>query len=364
MNVSSTLSRYISAQFLLNFFYLLLILLGVIYLLDLLEMMRRAAGYPGVGFGIIAEMALLKLPLIGMRLLPFAVLFGAIFTFWRLTRTNELVIARTAGLSAWQFLAPVLIATLAIGVFSTTVINPVSAVLLTKYDDMEILYLQKKSNIITVSKTGLWLRQHETDGYSLLHATNFDPANWQLNNVVIFYFDRNDGLEKRIDAASASLRDGYWEARNVFIHDKEPPAQRKDAFVIPTTLTADEIEESFADPDTLPFWQMPDFITMLEETGFSATRIKVYYQSLLAQPFFFAAMILLAACVSLRPSRQGGAGFLIIIGVGLGFFIFFMESVLHAFGISHKIPVALAAWTPATVSLLLGGAVLFHLEDG
>ena len=52
------------------------------------------------------------------------------------------------------------------------------------------------------------------------------------------------------------------------------------------------------------------------------------------------------------------------LGVAIGFFIFFMESILQAFGISQKIPVYLAAWTPAIVSLLMGTSALLHMEDG
>ena len=48
-----------------------------------------------------------------LQILPFAVLLGGIFAFWRLSRSSELVVARAAGISAWQFLAmPVLLAML------------------------------------------------------------------------------------------------------------------------------------------------------------------------------------------------------------------------------------------------------------
>ena len=75
-------------------------------------------------------------------------------------------------------------------------------------------------------------------------------------------------------------------------------------------------------------------------------------------------MVLLAATFSLRPARFGGTGALIALGVGAGFFVFFMENMLGAFGASQKIPAFLAAWTPAVVSLLLGLTALLHLEDG
>ena len=62
----------------------------------------------------------------------------------------------------------------------------------------------------------------------------------------------------------------------------------------------------------------------------------------------FAAMILLAATVSMRPPRFRGAAALFGIGVFMGFFVFFMSSFMQALGASHQIPVVLAAWAPAS----------------
>src|SRR5690606_16642374 len=141
-------------------------------------------------------------------------------------------------------------------------------------------------------------------------------------------------------------------------------ATREPTLRLPTELTARKIEESFADPETISFWHIPEYLRIMTETGFPGTRLAIHFQALLAQPFLLAAMILLAATFSLRPQRFGGTGAMITLGVSVGFFIFFMESILQAFGISQKIPVSLAAWTPAIVSLLLGTTALLHTEDG
>ena len=50
-------------------------------------------------------MALLKLPNLTEKMMPFAVMFGAIWCFARMTRSQELIIARASGVSAWLFLA-------------------------------------------------------------------------------------------------------------------------------------------------------------------------------------------------------------------------------------------------------------------
>ena len=75
-------------------------------------------------------------------------------------------------------------------------------------------------------------------------------------------------------------------------------------------------------------------------------------------------MVLIAATFSLRLTRRGGTGLLILGGLFAGFLLYTVSDVVLAFGLSATIPVVLAAWAPAGVFTLLGLAMLFHLEDG
>jgi lipopolysaccharide export system permease protein len=361
---SSTLFRYISRQFLLNLLVLMLMLLGIMMLFDIIEFLRRTANIPHIPVGLTLSMSLMKLPYLGEHILPMGILFAAIYTCWKLNKTSELVVIRSSGLSAWQFLNPLIICALLTGIFSTAILNPVSSIFLSKYQQMDRIHFQNNVNLATVSKTGVWLRQPSEQGYALIHAATFDKKDWQLNNVTVLFFDNADNFVRRIDSPLAYLREGYWDIRQLLVNNKGGGLERFDDRQIPTGLTAQKIEESFADPDTISFWSIPEYIHIMESTGFPATRLYLHFHSLLAQPFLFAAMILLAATFSLRPPRMGGVAYMIVLGVAVGFFVFFMQSILQAFGISQKIPVYLASWSPAIIGLLLGGTALLHLEDG
>src|ERR1700744_5545109 len=105
MTIVVTLSRYIVRQFALQVAGMLLALSGLVAMFDFIELLRRSASLPDATFGIVSQIALLRLPFIGMQILPFAALLGGILCFWRLTRSSELIVARAAGISAWGFLA-------------------------------------------------------------------------------------------------------------------------------------------------------------------------------------------------------------------------------------------------------------------
>ena len=367
---SPTLFGYIARNYLVHFAALMGLLLVIIYTFDMVELLRRAAKVEDVAFTDLLVLAAFKLPEVGQLMMPFAIMFAGIYTCWKLTKTQEIVVMRAAGLSAWQFLAPMVLAAMAIGVVATTVVNPVSAVLLGRYDQKETALLKTDSGQLTIARTGVWLRQmtsgttdSEAPGYALLRAETFNPATWKLTNVTVFSFDGDDQFRTRIDSPVAYLRDGYWEFRDAREYGREGTRQFE-AKHMATALTATKIEETFSTPETVSFWNIPEYVNIMEETGFPTTRREIYFQSLLAKPFLFSALILLAATFSLRPPRFGGTGALIGLGVLTGFFIFFAESMLQAFGLSQKIPVFMAAWTPAALTLLMGIAALLHTEDG
>ncbi len=367
MTVPATLYRYFAVCFLVNILFAMGVLLGIVYLFETIELLRRAGDRPDVTLWMVLQMSLFKIPEVGQILFPFAILFSAIYTFWTMNRKQELVVIRAAGFSVWQFLAPVMAVALAVGVFNITILNPVGAALLSKYEAMEDERLANRRNYVTLLREGIWLRQVRPSegGHVILHAGRIDINVWELSDVLVLFFDADDLFERRIDAPTARLTDGQWvfkDARD-YTNDQNRPAYVP-VISLPTDLTTAELEDSFSSPSSLSFWALPGFIRTMDMTGFDATPLRIHYQSLLSQPLLFLAMVLLAACVSLRPPRLQGTFIMILVAVFAGFVIFFLSSFLQALGASQQIPLFLAAWAPAIVSCLLGVSVILNTEDG
>ncbi len=366
MRLSQTLSLYISRQYAVHFLAVLALFIFLTFVFDVVELMRRAASKPDIGTKAIFEMALLKFPHAMQLTFPFAVLFGSMVTFWRLTRSHELVVTRSAGVSAWQFLLPVLVVTLLIGLFRITTINPLSAVMLARYERLDVSLLKASSSALTLAGGGVWLRQGGSEGQVVLRSAGISVAgsHVELKSVIAFLYRGTDQFAGRIDAESAVLGDGYWDLRNVRLHRPEETAVSVATYRLPTELTLTRIQDSFSPPETMSFWDLPNFIDSLRGAGFSALRHRLHLHSLLAAPFLMMAMVLLAATFTLRHVRHGGTPGIVGFGVMTGFLVYFFSDVSLALGLSSGIPVALAAWTPAGIAGLIGVALLLHLEDG
>ena len=370
MTPAITLSIYISRQFAAALIAMLLALTGVVALFDFLELLRRSASKPDATFGLVAEIEALRLPYISMQILPFAVLLGGILCFWRLTRSSELIVARAAGVSAWEFLAAPTFCALLFGIAAVTVVTPLSSIMLARAEVMDNTYLRTGGGPLALDGGQLWLRQSDRaltpQGVAIIHARGVELHGRQLtaNGVSVFRLDGNDRLLARIEATRAVLGPGSWEladARNLRPDELPGPVQQ---ISLPTDLTVQRVQESFASPDTLSVWALPGFIALLERSGFSAIRHRLHFQSLLALPLLCATMALVGAGFSMRPARRGGVARMIGGGVAAGFALFMISKIAEEFGQSGALPVLLAAWVPAAAGLMLAVALLLHMEDG
>ena len=374
MTLPITLMTYVARRFAAMALLMVLSLSALVALFDLIELLRRAATRPEANFALVAQIAALRVPYVAMQILPFAVLLGGIIAFWRLTRFSELIVARAAGISAWGFLAgPVLVALL-LGLGASTALSPLSSAMLARAERLDQLYLRNVGGITALAGGRLWLRQADEglqpQGVAIISGRPMATRELRpgealrLSEVTIWRLSADDRPLARIEAASALLQPGRWRFEGAVVFGAERVASAPQSLDFPTELTPERIENSFATPDTLSLWALPEFIKILEDAGFSAIRHRLHFQSLLALPLLATAMALLAAGFSMRSARRGGVARMIAGGVSAGFALFVLDKITGEFGEAGTLPVILAAWAPAGAGFLLAAALLLHLEDG
>ncbi|GAA3665691.1 MULTISPECIES: LPS export ABC transporter permease LptG [Acetobacter] len=370
MIVAVTLSRYIARQFLLWVLIMIAALTGIICLFDLIDLFRRVSSRPEVSSNIVTEIAGLHVPYFAIEILPFGILLGGIVCFWRLTRSSELVVARAAGLSVWQFLAAPLTCAVLLGVLATCVISPFSSVMYRRAADLDQQYLRSDGGPLSLSGGSLWLRQADTQydphGVTMLHAGDVQVTQGQLHirDISVFRLDHEDKLIMRIESPRGSLKNAGWELTEASVVRPNNILTPVGVVILPTSLTLERVQESFASPDTLSVWALPGFITLLDHSGFSSIRHRIHFQSLLALPILAGTMALVSAGFSMRSSRRGGVAKMVGSGVAAGFLLFTISKVAEQLGKSGALPPVLAAWAPTLAGLCLAVALLLHLEDG
>ena len=359
--IVGVLTRYFGQRFLRT---VLAVFGGVFFLIftvDLVETLRRSGETPGANGFLMAWLSLLHTPIIAEQVLPFAVLLGAMIAFLNLTRRLELVVARAAGMSVWQFLAPAIVVALAIGVVEVTAYNPLSTAMKREADTVEARVFGPRA---ATARAGVWLRQQSVDGQSIIHADADDAKEGSFIKFQAFNFAPDGAFEQRVDAEKATLHDGYWELTGVTVVTPGFDTQVNSVYLLATSLTRTEVAQAFVAPETVSFWKLGALAEQVERAGLDATPYRLRYQQLIASPVLLAAMVLVAACFSLRLFRMGGVQQMVYGGVAAGFVLYVSTKIVGDLGGVGVVSPAVAGWSPAIVGCLFGVYVLLHQEDG
>ena len=285
-------------------------------------------------------------------------MLASLITFLRFARTSELVVMRASGISALRLISiPVIAATL-LGVGFVGVVNPFVAASIKRGKAMEEDFGKNASSLLSFSKEGVWLRQADPGGQTVIQAARTNADGTILSRVRMHRFDADGMLYARIDSPAARLTPGAWLLENASEWDPQPDGSYQltasgGRLNLPTTLTSDEILESFAPPETVSFWELGRFIAQMEESGFSGLRHRLFLQSELAKPALFAAMVLIGAAFALRPARFGQTGVMILLAVLAGFALYFLKDFAELLGRRGDIPLMVAAWSPPVAAILL-----------
>jgi len=266
-----------------------------------------------------------------------------------------------------------------IGIFATTVFNPIStdlkerSIVLANQLAQNRTKLEAKappvpSEVVSTADQSsdwtIWMRQTGREGSSIIGAKQSLDRGLSLVDASAFVFKKDGSLDHRIDASTADFEDGDWVFRNATITRPGSRPAPEAEVRLPTDLNADQVSQRLADPETVSFWSLPELIEISKKSAVPSDAYEMQFQSLLAQPLLFLAMVFVAATVSLRFSRSRQLGQVILTGVAVGFVLYVVTELARGLGRSGVVSPMIAAWTPAIVATLLSVTVLLHREDG
>ncbi|MDE2472881.1 MAG: LPS export ABC transporter permease LptG [Bradyrhizobium sp.] len=362
--LTNTLGRYFAGRFVISAIGVFASIFMLLVLVDYIEMVRKTSGLASASAIMVAETSLFRVPQLLEKLTPFCILIGAMTCYLALSRRLELVVARAAGISAWQFISPALASAIGLGVLATVAYNPMSANLREISKQMEAQLFGSAPGGGIQDAAGFWINQVNEDGQTIINAARSEQQGVRLTGLTVFAFDNNNQFKERIEAREATLEKGHWLFKSVRRYTLDAPPVDQDSFTLPTSLTVAQVRNSFSTPETVSFWQLPSYIRSSESSGFATAGYRLQYHKLIAQPFLLAAMVMVAASVSLRFFRFGGVQKMVLSGVGAGFLLYVLSKVTEDLSKAELMHPIAAAWLPVCVGGLTGFLALLYQEDG
>lgn len=361
--IGLTLARYLFKRHAVTTLWFLAGVSALVFLIDFTELSRRTSALPSYSVGAALALSALRLPFVLQQILPFIGLFSAMSSLISLNRKYELVVARSTGVSAWQFLLPIGFSAFVFGLFAVLVLNPIGAIGIQAASETEAVWKSGASNGTTASDLP-WLRQKVDGEVTVIGAHGVLKDGADLRDAAFYRIGADDRIVERIDARRAVLAEAEWRLEGVTRRAANGDVTQQDTMVIPTNLNASVVGERISRPDMIAFPQLLAKIRSAQAFGYPVRALATQFQTLLALPMLLVAMTLIAATVSLRFVRLGQSLVLVLGGIVAGFLLYVVMVLAKAFGSAGVIAPAAAAWFPVVAAMAFGVTYLLYREDG
>ena len=156
-----------------------------------------------VSINIPIILSLLFTPSFLHNFFPFVILLSGIWFFLKIKKTDELTAINISGMSNLSVIFAPSVLSIVFGIFFVTTINPVTSILITKYETIKGSYELDQEYLATITENGIWIKERNLRKNNIIRSSKLEKEN--LMDLTIYEFDKNNNFVRRVEAESANI---------------------------------------------------------------------------------------------------------------------------------------------------------------
>lgn len=356
-----TLFLYLSKTFVKIFFAISLLIIIVLIISQTLDIMHRSKS-ASIPLIYLLQLILYKIPYLLQETIILISLISGLLFFDKLTKSNELIIIQNIGASIWQIMLPLILSSFCIGVTVIAIINPIATILLERHEKLETTYLNKSSNLVSMSNAGLMIKENIHNGSRVTIADKINLTDLSFTDTIMLELDHNNQLIRRIHSKYTKLNEKEWLLNDIAIFRHSTP-ETLDKLNLKTNMSFKKILSSFATPEIISFWKLPKFISNMRESGFVVLPYQSYYYKLVTKPLFIISTIFIASCFINIHARENHNSKMVVKGIITGFSLHFIAQISVNIITSFGVHPLFAATIPIILILLVCQFMILHTQE-
>lgn len=297
---------------------------------------------------------LLRIPHYFNLLLPLASLISMLILLIMMVRNNEIIAARTSGISTISLMKPFIAFAFALIIFSFIIaewIMPYAA------NAAEYLYrvkIKKEDSYVHFKNNRIWFKKDNI----LSNIDFFDAKKDTITGLTIIELADDFTIKKRIDAMEGTWKDSAWLFTTVIertfgdnaIQSKKVYSEMKGLI----KETPAMLKVGQRNPEEMGYKDLLRYIHRLKREGHDVRRYLVDLYNKTAFPFINLIMVFVAFSVGLRYTKTKHIAKGILVGVCVGILYWFIHNICLSFGYAETFPPFFAAWLSNMLFFSLG----------
>ena len=346
------LDRYILRHFIQNFLFGLFTFVIIFIIVDLFENLDRFIDR-NIGALMVAKYYLFYIPDILKLIIPVGMLLASLFTISRFVNYSELTAFKSAGISVYRYLMPIMVFGIFITLFSLYFNGWIVPEANRLKFNFERLYLGRNTvpNVIQ----NIFIKDTPN---RIIYIELYDKISKRCQNVSIEIFDPDTLkiLRKRYDIKEMqwNSQKNEWFLNNITYRIFNNLASENLQYINTGFLTSfaeiknidvnpEILNKKQLKPEELKLDEFKTYVEKLEHSGQPAFKENVDYYSAIAFPFANLVTIIFGVAIS-SNKRNASAALHFGISMIVSFLYLGFMKIVQVFGYNGDLPPILAAW--------------------
>ena len=356
------INKYLALEFLKVIINMILIFFALGFIMNLFEEINF---FKDINIGIYIPILLstIIVPSLLYNMFPFIILLSGMWFFLKIKKNDEATAMKISGMSNFSIIVIPSLLSILLGIFFITSINPITSILVKKYEFIKGSYEKDQDYLAAITKNGIWIKEKSSEKNNIIRSSYLENEN--LINVTIYEFDNDNNFIKRIEAKSANISSFTWSLKNAKVIDENGKILLKnvDNLFYISTYNQNKIKSLHSNLDTISFWNIDNEIKLLEERGYSIKRMETKLQRSFAFPFFLLAMVLLSGVFTLGMRSKESNLTYVFITIITCVLIYFFTDFSAALGKTEKLSVEIAVWMPIIIIFIFSAVGVIYANQ-
>jgi len=355
---SITLNYYFAKEFLKTTLNISAVFFCFGLIINLFEEINFFKDYD-VGIYLPIILSFFYVPSLFYNMFPFVILLSGIWFFLNIKRTDEITALKIAGLSNFSIIIIPSIVSIILGIFFITTINPITSVLVKKYEKTKGGFEKDQDYLASITINGIWIKEKK----NIIRAAKLD--NDKFIEVSIYEFDDENNFLRRLEAKSANINLKNWILNDVRVLDMNGKiiAENLSNISYKSIYDINQIRSLYSNLDTVSFWRINEEIELLKNRGYSTNEMRSKLHQSIAFPFFLLSMILLSGVISLGFYLKDNNWNYIFLSIISSVLIFYFNRFSAALGKTGKLPIEISVWMPIVIIFIISSVGLIHANQ-
>ena len=357
MCVFSILDKYILRKFSAILLFALVAFIIIFIIVNVIEKLDDFLDN-NVPLIVFVQYYVYSIPYILTLTLPIAMLLASLFSMGTMSRHNELVAMKAAGISLYRIVAPLLAFSFMMCIFAFVFSEVVVPGASEKKESIADEFLEKKRERWRKRIDKVYVRDDKDRVVSMQYYRTVDQTGYAVRISKM----NDHTLASRIDARKMVWEDSIWVLYDGYIRnfaagiDKEAYPFDK-VTLDETNLKPKDFAKIISRPEEMSYWDLEEFVTNVKRSGGNPDKWLTELHMKLAIPFANFIIVLFGAPLSSRRRRSSSAtGF--GISLAIVFIYFGIVKTGQTMGHNGFLPPFFAAWS---ANMLFAAAGIFTL---